>query len=339
MLRKNTWAFLALLVCLMAFLAPRAAWCADKPRLTATFLQPLFEQADRSLKQWRELFTSLKTMGVSECILQWTLFDDRPFYASKAFKTDPVPLLETILGLADEFGLKITLGLVHDPDYWIRIKRDPKLVRVYLRRLYLDSMKLAEELAEIATQHKSVTGWYIPQEIDDKTWLAPDAKKALFEYLGDLTKGLRKAAPDFSVSVSGFSNAFADPDTCGTFWGELVAAAGLDRVLLQDGIGVGKLEIGYAGLYLNAASKAVRASGGLFTPVVETFVQTGGEPINAGPFAAEPAPLARIETQMALAAASDPTGIAAFSIPEYMTPQGGAKAAALFHEYLSAFVH
>jgi len=333
MLRK----FCLVLTALLAFLAASGlvplAYGAQPPRLTITFLQPLFGHEERSAEEWTALFNDLKSMGIEECVLQWTLFDDRPFYDSKAFAEKPAPVLEKLLSAADGAGIKATLGLVHDSEYWEKIDRDPKLVRVYLRRLYLDSMKLAGELAKIAQKHKSVSGWYIPQEIDDKSWLAPEAKKALVEYLSDMTKGLKKIAPEFPVSVSGFSNAFADPATCGAFFGELASEGGVDRIMFQDGVGVGKLEISYVGIYLDAVAKGVKGAGGAFIPVVETFVQTGGEPINDGEFTAEPAPLDRIRVQMALAAKTNPPGIAAFSVPEYMTPFGGPKAAALYAAY------
>ncbi len=333
MLRKACLALAALMTFLTApGLVPPVSG-GQKPRLTATFFQPLFGHEERAAGDWQGLFSALASLGIKECIVQWTLFDKRPFYDSKAFTEKPAAVLEGLLAAADASGVAITLGLVHDSNYWQKIDRDPKLVRVYLRRLLLDSMKLAGELAEIARKHESVTGWYIPQEIDDKTWLDPDAQKALIEYLADMTKGLRKAAPAFTVSVSGFTNAFADPVTCGAFFGTVAREGGLDRILFQDGVGVGKMELGYAGIYLDAVSKAVRETGAAFTPVVETFVQTGGEPIDDGEFKAEPAPLSRIEAQLGLAQKSQPSGIAAFSVPEYMTPFGGPKAAALFEAY------
>jgi hypothetical protein len=312
---------------------PVAAVAAAAPRFTGTFVQLLAEHEQWGVDRWRALFASLRAIGVDEAVVQWSVADRSPLYPSRYFTDAPHVALPAVLEAARAEGLRLVLGLAHDSQYWTRIARDPKLVRIYFRRLLLDSLAAARELAGLAQGNPVFAGFYIPQEIDDRNWLDPAAAEVLGEYLTELTKGLRLIAPEAPVSVSGFSNAFADPVLLREFWARLLSRSGIDRVLFQDGIGVAKLRLEYAGPFLEAVSLAARDAGRVFTPVVETFTQIDGEPINDKPFRAEPAPLARILRQLALAGRYPHTGVMAFSLPEYCSPYGLPGAAALYAAY------
>lgn len=316
---------------------PGAASAAETPRFTGTFVQLLAEHASWDEARWRALFASMRAIGVTEAVVQWTVNDTTPVYPSTYFKAAPQATLPVVLTAARAEGLGLVLGLVHDPAYWSRIERDPKLVRIYFRRLLRDSLATARELITLAQGNPALTGFYIPQEIDDRSWLDPDRARVLDEYLADLTKGLRDIAPTKSVAISGFSNAFAEPAWLRQSWERLLAHSGIDRVLFQDGIGVAKLRPDEAGVFLEAVSQAARTTGRVFTPVVETFTQVDGQPINDKPFRAVPAPLERLTRQLAVAGCVPHTGIVAFSLPEYCSPFGGPLAAALYAEYQKNF--
>jgi hypothetical protein len=324
--------FLLALACLMPLARPALA-SAEAPRFTGTFLQLLDDHASWSAAQWEGLFASLRAVGVRDVVVQWSVNGARPTYASAHFTAAPAASLPAVLEAARAHGLRLTLGLVHDPAYWEKIKRDPKLVRVYFHRLLLDSLAAARELVPLAAGNASFAGFYIPQEIDDRSWLEPDRQKVLLEYLTDLRAGLREIAPEMPVSISGFSNAFAEPDVLRELWRRLLGGSGIDQVLFQDGVGVNKLRLEEAGIFLDAVSQAAREAGRVFTPVVETFTQVDGPPLNDKPFEAVPASLARLEKQLDTAARVPHVGIVAFSLPEYCSPFGGPQAAALYDAY------
>lgn len=306
------------------------------PPFTGTFLQLLAGHADWDPGRWEALFAALAAIGVGEVVVQWSVIDATPTYPSRHFTAPAKISLPAVLEAARRHGLRLVLGLVHEGDYWTRIERDPKLVRVHFRRLLRDGLATARELLDLAGDNPALAGFYIPQEIDDRNWLDPQREKVLAEYLGDLTRGLHALAPGLPVAVSGFSNAFAEPELLGRFWQELLVATDIDRVLFQDGVGVGKLRPDEAEIFLAAVSRAAAEAGRRFTPVVETFSQVDGPPLNDKPFRAEPAPLARLADQLRQAGRVPHDGIVAFSLPEYCSPLAGPQATALYEAYRRA---
>jgi len=321
-----------LLLCLIPACPPRAG-AGVSPHFTGTFVQLLGQHEQWTASQWQALFTSLKTIGVDEIIIQWSVNDQVPFYPSTHFKAAPHDVLPRVMEAAGGQGFHVLLGLVHDGAYWHKVARDPKLVRVYFKRLLRDSLATARELMALVGTSPAFSGFYIPQEIDDRTWLPPEHAAVLDAFLAELRQGLKDIAPQAPVAISGFSNAFADPGLLGQTWQRLLSRTGIDRVLFQDGIGVGKLGLGDADVFLAAVAEAASQTGRQFTPIVETFTQVDGPPINDKPFRAEPAPLDRIIRQLSLADRAPHTGIMAFSLPEYCSPFGIPGAAALYDAY------
>lgn len=308
------------------------------PRLLGgTFLQLTNDHAEWTLETWRDLFECLQQLQLSELVIQWTVYENTAFSPSATFDSVTKPPLETVLELADEAGIKVILGLISDPQYWETIRQDPSLVRAYLQRLGERSESLASELAPVVHAHPSFQGWYIPQEIEDKTWGEPGRRKALFEYLRTLASRLREITPEARVAISGFSQAPAEPRTIEDFWGNLLKQAPIDVVFFQDGIGVDNLRLDHLPDYLAAVAKAVELHSRELQVIVEIFRQVDGPPFNDHPFRAVPAPLGRIHRQMQLVAQYTSAGTIAFSVPEYMTPLGGSEAGKLFHDYRATY--
>jgi len=303
-------------------------------RLEGTFLQLTDAHRQWEVDQWRQLFDYFRQLHLSQLIVQWTVRGQSAFYASGYYEAGETPPLETILNLADEAGVSVRVGLAHDPEYWQRINRRPASVDSYLRQSRFRSLSVAKELVPIVEAHSCFQGWYVTEEIDDVNWLEPPLRQILFDHLGRLTAELRALTPTAEISLSGFSNANTDPVAFEKFWNGLLEATEVDVVLLQDGIGVDKLDLDYLELYLAAARKAVDGKERDLQVVVEVFQQVDGLPINDKPFRAVPASLERIARQLEQAARYSPAGSIAFSIPEYMTPLGGQDAGQLFQGYL-----
>jgi len=327
------------LLCLVPLLRPIMTDAAELPRFTGTFLQLLADHTAWDQARWETLFAAMRAIGVTEVVVQWSVNGDTPTYASTYFKVAPQGALPVVLQAAQAQGMRLVLGLVHDPEYWAKIKRDPKLVRVYCRWLRIQSLEAAREVTALAKGNPAFAGFYIPQEIDDRSWLDPERKKVLHEFLTNLAEGLHALAPGKPVALSGFSNAFAEPAVLRQFWQQLLDETGIDRVLFQDGIGVAKLRPSEAGIFLEAVSQAAQAAGRTFTPIVEIFTQVDGISINDKPFRAEPASLERLTRQLRVVGGIPHSGVLAFSLPEYCSPLGGPQAAALYAAYQKAFFH
>lgn len=348
--------YLLIFILTCTLLWPGAASAkASAPRFTGTFVQLWDTHATWESARWNDLFASLRAIGVTEIIVQWTTTQPKasqtnaaqtnanqasPAQAGGAETARPAaapvqlhPALPLLLQAAAAQHMQVVLGLVHDPAYWDKIKAEPDIVRYYLRQLGNTSLHAARAALSLPDSKHVVSGFYIPQEIDDKTWLEPERQSALVDYLTNLRAGLLAVAPGMPVAISGFSNAFAEPAMLEQFWQTVLKKSGIERVLFQDGVGVHKLRLQETGLFMAAVSRAAQKSGGTLTPVVETFRQVDGPPINDKPFRAVPVSLSGLQRQLAIAAAQPHTGIVAFSLPEYCSPYGIKGAADLYVQY------
>jgi len=315
--------------------SPRASPGQEQARFGGTFIQFLASHGDWGADSWTDLFRGFKQLGLSEVVVQWSLFDDTAFYPSANYKSVPQPPLETILRLGDANRIKVFVGLAHDPGFWSKIRREPALVGVYLRRLRHRSEKVAVELAPMVRSHPSFGGWYLPEEIEDGSWRDPETRQILFDHLRASVVSLKAVTPGCEVAISGFSNARSDPRAFEEFWRILLARADADRLLFQDGIGTGKIGLDHLELYLNAIRKAVDARSRKLQVVVEVFRQVSGPPFDdKTPFRAVPAPVERIVHQANLAAKYSTLPVVVFSVPDYMSPFGGQEADRLYRAYL-----
>jgi len=327
---------------LCALLAPLPALAQQEapPRalLQGTFIQLNNAHHHWAEDDWERLFGDFRSLALSQLVIQWTVYDNTAFYLSEEDRGKGTPPLEAILQRADAAGLRVRVGLVHEPQYWEKIsRRRIASVSAYLRQSRYRSLQVARELHPRLIAHPSFCGWYIPEEIDDVNWLEPERRQALFEHFAELTAALRQLAPQAEIALSGFSNANTDPVAFEKFYTGLLQAAAADVVLLQDGIGVQKLDLEYLELYLAAMRRAADAHGRDLQVVVELFRQVEGPPLDDQPFKAIPAPLGRIRRQIELASRYSTAGVMAFSVPDYMSSSAGPEARQLLQDYLKTF--
>jgi hypothetical protein len=300
-----------------------------RPLLDGTFIQLLEQNGDWNRARWERLFDSFQALGLKQIVIQWTLQDNRAFFTTKTFEQVPQPPLETILELAEARGIELYLGLAADSSYWEMIKQSLARQEEYLNRLRWKSERVAQEVAPVATRYNAFKGWYIPEEIDDLTWRPPKARVLLlYRHLKQLSGFLKKLTPRGKVVLSSFSHARMDPDSYEAFLHDLLREASVDILLFQDGAGVAKLPGELVPLYLKAARNAADANGKKLQVVVELFAE-----VSESPFKAIPAPIPRIIQQLQMAAGYATDGINSFSIPDYMSHEGGAAAMELLRDY------
>ena len=324
----------ALLFGLLLFaVAVSALGQTPAPRLTGTFLQLLEEHGSWTDAQWAQLFDSLKSLGVQDIVVQWSVVGNLAFYPSLEFRTVRNVPLETVLRMADSAQMKVRVGLISDPAYWSYVQKDPQQVADYLQGLRDKSLAAAGELAPMLKRHPCVQGWYISEEIDDISWRSREARSVLFAHVSKLSAELHQLLPKGTVSISAFSQAQSSPEGFEQFWDEFFRRTGVDTVLYQDGVGAGKMDLNDLPVYLEAIRGAADKNRRTATVVIELFTQTAGPPIDNSAFKAVPASFNRIGCQLAMAARYSVNGIVGFSIPDYMTPQGGPAAGKLFSQY------
>ena len=295
-------------------------------RLKGTFLQLTNAQLARPAEEWRQLFDELRTIGINTLFLQWTVLDRKPLFQTERHETAANTPLAWILDLAAQSGIRVWFGLALDSSYWQEIKQPAELLKPYFRTRLHDLAGFLDDL-NATTSGAPFAGWYIPDEIDDRTWLDPAKRTILKKYLAETVALLKAQRPGSKVAISGFTNSFADPDLLASFWADVIRASGIDLLLFQDGVGEGKVALENIGLYYEALDRAVRGVGAQLGAVVELFsLMPDGRRL--------PAMVGRIREQ--IAAANRLTGFpaVAFSIPDYMSHLAGRRASDLLSDFL-----
>jgi hypothetical protein len=270
---------------------------------------------------------------MTQIVVQWTVSGKAAYYPSRQFRSGPMPPLGALLDLADESGMRVLIGLAHEPNYWAQIGEDPAQVERHLRDLRSRSLQAARELAPLVARRKAFEGWYLSEEIDDLNWRDPARRAVLATHLRAFTSELRTVDARARIAISGFANAGTDLASLEALWVSLLSdTPELGIVLFQDGVGVGKLSLDELAPVLGAVKRAADGRARELRVVVEVFRQTAGAPIDQQHFAAEPAPLNRIRRQMAIASAFS-SSLLAFSVPDYMRAEGPPPMTQLFDQY------
>jgi hypothetical protein len=296
--------------------------------LKGTFLQLTNAQLARPAAEWRQLFDELRTIGINTLFLQWTVLDRKPLFQEVRHGTAANSPLSSILELAAQSGIRVWFGLDLDSSYWEEIKQPAEMLRPYFLRRLQDLAGFLGDL-NAATADASFAGWYIPDEIDDRTWLDPGKRAVLKKYLTETVALLKVRRAGSKVAISGFSNSFADPDLLASFWADVIRASGIDLLLFQDGVGEGKVALENVGLYYEALNRAVRGVGAQLGAVVELFsLMPDGRRL--------PATAGRIRAQIAAANRLTSFPAVAFSIPDYMSHLSGRQASDLLSNFLSS---
>jgi hypothetical protein len=324
--RWPRWALLFLAIATTPFMSsPGSAAC---PGLQGTFLQLTDAEAARPAGDWRQLTGELRTIGIYNLFLQWTVVDRKAFFHTAGFETPADTPLPQILDLAAHSGMQVWIGLAMDTRYWDEIKQGPDLLRAYFHKRLQDLTGFLNDL-NATISSVPFAGWYIPDEIDDRTWLDPAKRAVLKKYLTDTVALLKSQRAGSKVAISGFSNSFADPDLLAAFWADVIKSSGIDLLLFQDGVGEGKVALEDIGLYYAPLNSAVRRAGARLGAVVELFsLMPNGR--------RAPAMIARVREQIAAAERLTSFPPVAFSVPDYMSSMAGQQANVLLTNFLSA---
>lgn len=299
--------------------------------VSGTFFQTTKAVQSWTDEEWNTLFNTYNQLGIQEIIVQWTIYEDA--YA-QTDNDNIVPSLETfktLLKNAEKNGIRVTVGGLFLSSYWERIKAEPDLIKVHLLRIRRGTTEAMKQLAPELAESPSFAGWYISQEIDDRTWLNPTNREILCDFITGLKHDLDSLIPEKPISISAFSNGWASPEKLGKFWCIVAENTGLERVLFQDGVGAKKLMPSEVPLYLKGLQQEVSGTTCRIQPVLELFAQQEG-----ADFKAVPAPLKRIEQQLAIEVPYAPQGVILFSVTEYMSPLGGENAEKLLQEVLAS---
>ena len=249
-----------LTICLLALCLPVQA----DQRL---FYQPLNRDADVTSTQWQQLWRATVAQGGKTLIVQWSAYGDSDFGGAQGW-------LANSLREAQAQGLDLVLGLYMDPAYYQRLEQlDGEGLNSYFKAQLGRSLSQYQQLK--ASWALSVSGWYLPMELDDLHFRDPARRDALHTQLQAFNRQLDKP-----LHISAFSAGQLSPRVTGA-WLEQLASLGLN-VWWQDGAGTGRL----APLVRQGYEQALPCRVGI---VREAFRQVSkpGQPFRAEP--AQPA--------------------------------------------------
>jgi hypothetical protein len=276
----------------------------------------------------------MKGMGLDMVIVQWVAEVDATNVPSHSgVMLQHIDAVEAIVSAAARENLSVILGLEHDPNWWNEITAPPEVLRDYLLVRVSRQEILQKALLERFGAETHWTGYYIADEIDDRSWRDPARQTILRHYIALLQERLRARDPARTVGISAFYRGRTEPGITATNLVAVLAETGIDHVLLQDGAG----EKDPPAEYRTAYNQAFEAAWSEALPerwaVVETFARTSDPSVR---FAAGSAGPERVLSQIA-DAAPWAGRLIFFSFAHYMDPDSSAPAAKLYETLKSQY--
>ncbi len=291
-----------------------------------TFIQLNQASGDRTVEQWRGDFEQMAKAGIGRVIVQWAADDSLAYFETGLPYAAKLPVLERMFAGMEGMTFEVYLGLTHDANYWTVVTGREKTVRDYFLLRLARNLKLQAGLLEAFGARPSWKGYYIPDEIDDKTWRGDGHGRLIRQYLRDMATGLKKADPGRKVAVSAFFRARTAPDVYARTLRGLVADSGVDQVLVQDGCGEADPPFRYLGDYYMALKEGWGEQGPRLECVVEAFRRVA---TTNGVFQAEPADEESLRAQFKLAREHFDR-VTVFSFLDYADPDLGPGGAAAY---------
>lgn len=295
---------------------------------TGTFIQLNRRYTERTGKQWRADLAQMRKIGIRLLIVQWCAEPGISYFLCDLPYQERYDTVRRILAAAAAEEMKVSLGLHGDPHYWTRINARKNVLRDYFLIRVSQNEKLQKALLQSFAFSPAWTGYYIPDEIDDLTWREPAKAGLIRSYVNLMCDRLRINDPDRLISMSAFFRGRTAPQVFAKTMLDILDADPLDRLLLQDGTGVGDPGERYTPVYFASFNKRWDRDQTKLVCTLEAFKQVS----SAGdPFAAVPADPARMRRQIDVAE-NHFKELVLFTFSDYVDPVLGSEAAALFEE-------
>ncbi|MCC6311120.1 MAG: DUF4434 domain-containing protein [Trueperaceae bacterium] len=230
-----------------------------------------------------------------------------------------------LLAAAEGAGFRVWLGLALDPAYW-EGKFDPTASSASNTALML-------ELERLYGASPALVGYYLPEEIDDRSFVTPAAHEAMTTYLAAMADAAHTQVGR-PVMVAPYFGMRPDGAAYAAWWDTTLAQADLDVIAMQDGVGTRRTTVA-EGVPVYRALKAVTDAHGVeLWSDLEVFEQTHGWPVDDLAWQATSAKMATVRSQLELEAPFVAKFVA-FAFPDHMSPRAGGAAAQLYQDYLA----
>ena len=301
---------LAISAPVLALLGPLAG-CSPKPEFRSTFLQLWKSHLDLPPEAWHQRMAFLKEVGCSELVLQWVGQTGSGVEGGDWMLPDAS--MRTLLDACAEYGLHVRIGLPYDNGWWAAMASGDEQA---LPTWFNNSLQAASAYMRDSQwpMHPQFSGWYIPYEIEQYSWVSPARQELLGNWLTALSQVSQKACQ----GVPSISTYFSVLETEGSLlqlWHSLLKRTKL-RVMVQDGVGVA----GWDNLDgVDPLIAYLREQHVPFDVIVELFEQLPSERTKFTEFTARSADYSRVKRQFAWAKDTGAQSIVAFAIEPWVT--------------------
>ncbi len=275
---------------------------------------------------WRRELDAMRRARIDRIVVQWLREDQTDFIPADPKAVDPT---EVLLDEADAHGMQVFIGLTMEAAWWNRWSDAD-----YLDHAAADNLRIARKAWDRYGGHRSFAGWYVPQEMWDGAY-SDDQIARLQAFFARVSAGCKALSHGKPVATAPFFEGTAPPDSVERLYTRFLHGAGIDILMLQDGVGARGWDDQVAEHtvpYFRAFRNACRADGVELWSDLESFrlapkPSTGFLPADA----------ARIGRQLA-AEAPYVRRFVTFDFFHYMSPYRGAAQKALYQDYLHTFI-
>ena len=235
--------------------------------------------------------------------------------------------LKNILEVSEKNSMDVFMGLGLNPDYWSgSFDVDKELS---------ENKKVLTELFSLYKNFNSLKGWYLPEELEDRSFNTEDKKNDVIKYLKGiktyskfLTKKPIMISPYFGMNPNGLKY--------GEWWEDILKEVNIDIIAMQDGVGTHRTNVEESTKVFEDLQPVMEKYGVEFWANNEVFDQIHGWPVDLGSWKSEPANIERVLDQLN---SMNPyvKKLIIFDFPHYMSPTDGGKAEELYNDYLYYF--
>lgn len=290
--------------------------------LDGAFIQIDSSTAQYSADRWLRELTYMQNLNMTKVIIAASVIDNAAYYPTGLSGRSEVgnQPIEKILNAADSLGMDVYVGLYLSDSWWQGTSTS------YLDTLTLSSEAIVTELHALYSSHPSLKGFYIPQEIDNMTWVNETLRKRLVDhFLKPVSDHVKIFNSSYKVCEAPFyNNAYQQPAEYKTWWtNTLSETPNLDIVIPQDGIGAEHATYAEVVDYYTALASACATNGRSLWADLEIY-NTVSDPV--------PADLGRIIRQISTEA-DLVDKITCWEWGYYLSPAHSIKSLELYNNY------
>lgn len=229
----------------------------SRPRapLSGIFYQPRQQDLYLTPADWAQRMALLHRDGLDTMYIQWLRYGETDFLRARLATGEP--FIQTILDSAQAQGVGIHIGLFAAPDFFHSLGLSPSELESYLFKLREKSLQTARAFYTRYGGHPAFCGWYLPEEIDDLHWKSSIRATRLQSHLDHLNRGLKRLNPHKPIAISSFFTGASAPETYAGLCQTLLED-GNQRLLVQDGLGTGRMGMAATQHYHNVLSRITR---------------------------------------------------------------------------------